>query len=39
MVGEEVPLLRVIAEDIDGSGNLVACGVGARHENAARKHA
>ena len=38
MVGEQIPLIRVIAEDVNGSGNLVAGGVGTRHQQAARKH-
>ena len=38
MVCEQLPLVRVIAEDVDGCGHLVAGGVGARHEDAARQH-
>ena len=38
MIGEQLPLVRVIAEDVDGSGHLVAGGVGARHQDAAREH-
>ncbi len=39
LVPQQLPLIRVIAEDLDGGGDLVACGVGACQQESGDEHA